>query len=420
MTKTHQSTPAIDPWLDFQALCRLGGRLSGTASEAGTQVYLTQRLTALSTRYGGHFASIPVAYMGWQAHTGRLESEATDDTIPGQPLLYSPSTGPEGLKTKVVDLGRGTEADFRAKRDQIPGRIVLTRHEFMFGSDHIHRNRKYEWALKYGAAGFLIANQATQKGLVAGGLGLSGESASIPAMGISHTAAEMLGGHEEGNARLVIETTTRPATTETLIYERAGETPEWVVLSAHLDGHSLAQSAIDNATGVAAAIASTESLLSTKTLQRGIRLCLFSIEEWGLLASKHYLSELNKKDLESIVLNVNLDSVAGADGLTAFYSDYPALRRFLKGCAETNQIPLSLYGPLVPNSDHYNFAVAGIPAFRLLAGFEAPGSNMRYVLTEEDTIDKVTPEQLNQAVEFTTAVMSRACDSPTLLLRESR
>ena len=41
------------------------------------------------------------------------------------------------------------------------------------------------------------------------------------------------------------------------------------------------------------------------------------------------------------------------------------------------------------NSDHANFALAGIPAMRLVAGFDDPGANLRYVLTPADTRDKV-------------------------------
>ncbi len=37
------------------------------------------------------------------------------------------------------------------------------------------------------------------------------------------------------------------------------------------------------------------------------------------------------------------------------------------------------------NSDHANFAAHGIPALRLLAGFDEPGSHLRHLLTGADT-----------------------------------
>ena len=46
------------------------------------------------------------------------------------------------------------------------------------------------------------------------------------------------------------------------------------------------------------------------------------------------------------------------------------------------------------NSDHYNFARAGVPAARLVAGFDEPESNLRYLLTPADTRDKVAAGDL--------------------------
>jgi Zn-dependent M28 family amino/carboxypeptidase len=408
---------SVDPWPDFQALCGFGGRLCGTPSEAEARAYLSRRLQALASDHGGRSTSIRLDYGGWRARTGRIE--AAGEAFDGYPLLHTPATGADGLTAQVVDLGRGAEADFEARSEEIPGRMVLVRHEFMFGTGHIHRNRKYEWAVANGAAGFLIAGGAGQTGPVGGGVGFKDADVPIPAMGISAAAAGALAGADGADAsvRLVIETETGPAETETLIYERPGETSEWVVLSAHIDGHGLAQSAIDNASGLAAALAATAAVAAAGSLRRGLRLCLFSIEEWGLLASQRYVSELDDAARAAIVLNVNLDSVAGADALAALYSGYPALGAFLGEVAQSADIPLSLHEPLVRNSDHYNFAVAGIPACRLMAGFEMPDSNMRHVLTAEDAIDKVTPAQMAMAAELTARIVRRAATAETLSLR---
>jgi Zn-dependent M28 family amino/carboxypeptidase len=61
------------------------------------------------------------------------------------------------------------------------------------------------------------------------------------------------------------------------------------------------------------------------------------------------------------------------------------------------------------NSDHYNFARVGIPALRLVAGFDDPGSNLRYVLTPADTRDKVAPEELEAAARITERIVRAAC-----------
>ena len=61
------------------------------------------------------------------------------------------------------------------------------------------------------------------------------------------------------------------------------EESERVVLSAHIDGHDLGESAIDNATGLAVALEVTRRLVSeADTWRRGLRLALFNVEEWAL------------------------------------------------------------------------------------------------------------------------------------------
>ena len=73
--------------------------------------------------------------------------------------------------------------------------------------------------------------------------------------------------------------------------------------------------------------------------------------------------------------------------------------------------------PLMANTDHYNFAFHGIPAVRLLAGFDEPDSNLRYVLTPADTLDKIAPAELHGAARLAATLALRACVAPELALR---
>jgi Zn-dependent M28 family amino/carboxypeptidase len=194
--------------------------------------------------------------------------------------------------------------------------------------------------------------------------------------------------------------------TQTLVFDIPGQCDEWVVLSAHVDGHDLAESAIDNATGLAAVLAVTRALASEAgNFRRGLRLAFFSAEEWALTGSAQYVGGLQPAEREKIVLNVNLDSVAGSSKLTALTSGFAQLEPFLLRVAEASEIPLRVVRPLMMNSDHANFAVAGIPAFRLVAGFDEPLSNLKYVLTPEDTRDKVSESDLRRAAMITAAIV---------------
>lgn len=60
--------------------------------------------------------------------------------------------------------------------------------------------------------------------------------------------------------RLTITATEFADSTEAILFDLPGRTAETVVRSAHLDGHDLAESAMDNAAGVAVALAAARAL----------------------------------------------------------------------------------------------------------------------------------------------------------------
>ena len=177
------------------------------------------------------------------------------------------------------------------------GRIALVRHEYMFAAGHLHRRIKYNAALHAGASGFLIAGPLPT-GAVAGSSG-RGDEPGIPALGISPEAAARLS-LPAGRARaaLHVRATEHAAATETLLFDMPGAGPDWVVLSAHLDGHAPAESALDNATGVAAALAAARALApEVATCRRGLLLAFFSAEEWALTGSRVWLDGLSEQAL---------------------------------------------------------------------------------------------------------------------------
>lgn len=397
-------------WRDFNDICDLGGRLSGTESEKRAFALLRERVKAASPANAGR--SIPVPYLGWRARSATLK-------LPGggfaacHPLVRTIATPAQGLTAEVIDLGRGTPDEFEAHKAEIAGRIVLVRHELMFAAGTIHRRRKYDMARSHGAVGFLIG------GPLAGHVvaGSSGREAGdgIPALGIAPETAATLARRASGfpTVTIAIETEEGPAETETLLYDYPGRTDEWVVLSAHVDGHDLAESAMDNGTGLAAVLAVTRALApEVAKWRRGLRVMFFSVEEWALTGSAQYVTALGDAERAKIALNVNLDSVAGSPNLAALSSGYAGVEPFLLGVAEANGQSLRTVRPLMTNSDHANFAAGGIPAIRLVAGFDDPAAHLRVVLTPADTRDKVAQSELRQATLLTAALVAAACGAP--------
>lgn len=394
-------------WRDFERICDCGGRLAGTVSERRA----LDLVAALGREASGVSPQFhPVSYEGWLSTRAAL-CFADGTRADCYPLLRSVPTPKGGLAAEVVDLGRGRPEDFEAHARDLPGRIALVRHELMFAAGTIHRGRKYQMARERGAAGFLIAGPLDHA-IVAGASGrTNGEG--IPAAGISPQSAARLGRAGGGlpSVTLTIETSEAPAETNNLIFDLPARGDEWVVLSAHLDGHQVSESAMDNASGVAVVLAVMRSLApEVQGFRRGLRVIFFNVEEWALTGSAHYVAGLAAEDRARIALDVNLDSVAGSPNLTALISGFAALAPFLSEIATANDCRLGTFLPLMMNSDHANFAVAGIPALRLVAGFDEPDANLRHVLTPADTRDKVAPDELTRAARLAAAIVVAACN----------
>lgn len=390
-----------DPLLpaQFEAICDCGGRLAGTASEAQA----LRLLRGLGEAATGRAAEIvPTPYDGWRSRSATLEllrgSSGGPRAVPLGCLPLVRSVATAGVEAEVVSVGRGTEAEFSALAAALPGRIALVQHEYMFAAGHIHRRLKYAWAREAGAVGFLIAGPLPTRA-VAGSSG-RGREDGIPALGITPEAAARLapGGPGYWRARIRIDAEERPGETDAILFDLPGAGAEVVVLSAHLDGHDPAESAMDNASGVAVALAVVRALAPlADRFRRGLRLAFFSAEEWALTGSRLYLDALSPAERGRMVLNVNLDSVAGACGLTALCSGFPRVAELVAHASNGTGVPVRTFLPPMANSDHANFIAQGIPALRLVAGFGDAQSNLRHVLTAADTRDKVAEEQLRLA-----------------------
>jgi hypothetical protein len=402
---------AADPelWRDFNDICDTGGRLAGTESEKRAFALLRERVRAASPANSGR--SIPVPYGGWRSKKATLRlADGTMATC--HPLVRSIATAKEGLTAEVLDIGRGTPEEFAAHAHEIRGRIVLARHELMFAAGTIHRRRKYDMAREHGAVGFLIAGPLPGH-VVTGSSGRMGGE-GIPGLGIPPEVAARLArtAADWPKVTMTVETEEGPAETETLMYEYPGTTDEWVVLSAHVDGHDLAESAMDNGTGLASVLSVTRALSPlVGRFRRGLRVMFFSVEEWALTGSAQYVGALSEAERGKIALNVNLDSVAGSPNLAALTSGYGGVEPFLLQVAAANGQSLRTVRPLMTNSDHANFAAAGIPAIRLVAGFDDPTAHLHKVLTPADTRDKVAQGELRQATLLTAAFVAAACNA---------
>jgi hypothetical protein len=402
-----QDDPAL--WADFNALCDTGGRLAGTPSEAAAQAWCASRLDAILP--GAVTRRDPTPYAGWVCHAAEVRavhaqaSLASSKPLVATPLLGTAPTPPEGLTLDVLDLGRGTPEQIQAAGDAVRGKAVLVEHEYPFSTSTVHRRVKLAAAQAAGAAAFFVAHPESNVGPVSGSSGRGG-APGIPAMGLSAESAVVL---KQPGARVHLRIDAEDLTgaqTDVLVLDLPGAGPDRVVLSAHIDGHPLAESAIDNGTGVAAALALARQIAPhVASLPRGLTVCIFSAEEWALNGSREWLAKLPAEERERIVLNVNLDSLAGSANLTALISGFTGLAPLVDAAAKGAGWPIAQHLPLMSNSDHANFAALGIPAMRLIAGFDEPDSSLRLLLTPSDTRDLVDESVLRNAAATAGAVL---------------
>ncbi|MCR2764092.1 M28 family peptidase [Microbacterium sp. zg.B48] len=395
-----------DIWLsrdlpaDLAAICDTGGRVAGTASEAAAQQYLESRAREL----GGEYAEQTFTVSGLRSEGHTVRVSATGRELESYPLL---NCAPVDATVPVIDLGRGTPADFEGARELIPGHAVLVRHEFPFSTNHVHRSVKLALAREYGATAFLIGNNQPGAGAVSGSGG-TGESGEIPAFGLSRDATLELStslAFGPVEVHLVNHAVAGEWTGRNIFVRFPGRTDEVVVLSAHIDGHGLAESAMDNGAGLATVLEVARRLgPRAADSERGLLLALFTFEEWALTGSAEYVASLNEAGRRRIRCNVNVDTPVGFPRLFGLTAGDPLILGLLRRASQIGGTPVHPVYAHTTNSDHANFLAAGIPAVRLIGGYNDESADSRLLLTAADTRHRVEPLDLKHGAIVTALV----------------
>ena len=320
----------------------------------------------------------------------------------------------DGLTAEVIDLGRGTPDEFAEHAGEIKGRIVLVRHELMFAAGTIHRRRKYDMARANGAVGFLIAGRCRAMSWRVRRAATAGPA--FPALGIAPETAAKLARRADGLADRHHDHRDRRG---------AGRDRDaGLRVSRHDRRMGGAVGAMSTATispssrwttapGLASVLAVTRALSpEVAKWRRGLRVMFFSVEEWALTGSAQYVQALSGRGAgEDRAQRQSRLRSPGSPNLAALSSGYAGVEPFLLQVAAANGQSLRTVRPLMTNSDHANFAAGGIPAIRLVAGFDDPNAHLRVVLTPADTRDKVAQGELRQATLLTAALVAAACNA---------
>jgi Zn-dependent M28 family amino/carboxypeptidase len=189
-----------------------------------------------------------------------------------------------------------------------------------------------------------------------------------------------------------------PVPSENIIGEIEGAVhPEKVVIvGAHLDSWDLGTGAMDDGFGAAAVLGAAQALVRTGLRPaRTLRFMLFTGEEEGLLGSRAYIRQ-HTAELSNIVAAFALDWGAGPI-VRLPTAGHPELLPLLRDLNELNP-DLHLEPPddgWLFMTDAYAFTLAGLPGIAPLV--RAPGY-FEQAHSAEDTLDKVSPADLRQAM----------------------
>jgi hypothetical protein len=388
----------------------IGHRYGGSESEKQGAEFLRRRMTAYQLQ-NVRVEEFPMA--GWERGAAELRMVApVEREFSCIAMPYCPAAD---LTAELLDAGDGEEEDFERLGDQVRGKIVISAAEKTRkgGARSSHRNDKYGWAVERGAAAHIFINQnpgllhitGSITGRNPGGSTAADREAPIPGVGVSweHGSAILRLAERSGApARMHLKLTNRTfeSTSQNVVGEIVGsEKPDEVILmGGHYDGHDISQAAGDDGAGAVVGLEAARALAAFKgQLKRTVRVICFGSEEVGLLGAFHHA---RTTDPDSYRFVMNLDGAGQGSGGNEELelSGWDTLVPYFEEWARTHAYRYGVLNDLHSHSDHFPFALRGVPNGTLHARDNNPALVGRgWGHTEADTFDKINPRGLQMS-----------------------
>jgi Zn-dependent M28 family amino/carboxypeptidase len=413
-----------EPLRNLEELCDvIGSRWAGSESERRAGEFIKAKLES----YGLQNVRLePVPFGAWTRGHATLElTSPVEQEFSCIALPYSPAGE---VEAELIDVGNGEREDFERLGDAVRGRIVIAAAETNAAGTRTkklaHRTDKLRFAVDAGAAGMIFVNQNPGLLRITGGIGAPGGGpAAIVAVGTSWEHGQTilrLARRHGGSVRVKLSTggTFDP---DNVSYNVVGEIPgavhpdELVLAGAHYDGHDISQAALDDGAGTIVAMEAARVLaaLPSEAIGRTIRVVLFCGEEVGLFGSWAYTAD-HAGETAQIRFMLNLDGAGrgkgGSESLTI--SGRPELVPWFEAHAEQTHYALKITDELNSHSDHFPYAIRGIPT----ATLSSPDDSSTMVgrgwgHTEADTVDKATLRGLQMAAMTAARILLEVADA---------
>jgi hypothetical protein len=302
------------------------------------------------------------------------------------PCLTLPMTPSGNIEGELVYVGEGE--DLEKQKGKLAGKVVIA------------LNRISPTKIKEsGAAGYIWMHPFPAMGPPTGVY-----RSKIPAVSVKHEDGMMLRRLVERKGKVKARLSAKCTQIETTSWNVCGEVPgngasdEFIMFGGHYDGHEIAQAAFD--CGAPCTI-STEvgRVLSTvsDSLDRNVRVVLFSSEEFGCQGSQDY-SVKHAEDMKKMRFTYQLDCTAGPGQQYVTTAFWPELEPFYAKLAEDLNMCIPHEQRMGPG-DTRAFMALGIPTGCIL-DYRAPTSLSileTYRHTYFDTVDKIDFGHMREA-----------------------
>lgn len=342
-------------------------------------------------------------FQGWSRNKSEVLAGKNGDVYHAFALPRSPAGEASG---ELVDIGHAMPADF--EENDVDGKVVIAASNVPEGhySRSLHRIEKYHYAIRNGAAAFILYNHIPGTVIRSGAIrGLKGAPiGEIPVVGASYEIGRKLIRRHLGEEVTVdVDVNIGPGTSQNVVGQLGPDTDEFVIVSSHIDGHDVGESAGDNAAGTGVAVEVARILAQREDeLDIGLRFVGFGAEEEGFVGSGYFLNSIDREAVKAIIQN---DGVARARDIKIHTNRFEGFEPAIEHVRDTYTDPVHATVEMTLGSDHWRFLEVGVPSIDVasqpvdLRGEPAYGSNSGITVTEADTFDKLDPRDLrNHAI----------------------
>jgi hypothetical protein len=401
----------------------IGHRLTGSPNGAKAEEYAYNLLKS----YGYNVRYQPFEVESWSRLTNETkigDAEATLQKVNSVTLAHSPVKS--SVSGELADMGNGLEDDYTKNPGKVKGKIALVYLGVLPGSPEgtrtLHRSEKTAIATKYGATGIIIINTVKGDVLLTGTASVTGKLIPIPAVCIGlengMRIKETLKSKPQF-ASLNMTNFSGMIKARNVIATLKGDSlpEEKIVVGGHLDSWDLATGAIDNGIGSFAIMdmARAFKTLNLKT-KRTVEFVMFMGEEQGLLGSKAYVAEANKKkDLDKVKFMLNYDMTNDPKGFATSRQEMKDLfTGWGSGIVKIDTGFKNLFNAGAGlHSDHQPFMLEGIPTGGG-AGGKLPNNSGQFYHSNGDSFKLVDEQQLKNTVRYSAMLTYALANTPVI------